>query len=774
MFYNSKPVVGTLSTLGLIVTLIQPVEKVFAQMEDPLFDAATLGGVEPAATTQPSVAKAIVEDWSDMVTGWDVNIPGVGKETRGLDIGSNDFFGNSGTINSGSNKRYIACQVLRSASKSEGLRCNWNFLGDRGAYTGLSFCLFGLCETKARFGNDPTERGTVKLAFPEHSLNLDRIDGIVAEPGGSRRFDRLNILVNYTGSKPLWLRVELKDSSEGGRYTRFKLQPSSNPAKMITWDFRKSYKKTGSTDLNLSRVKKLSLVIEREHVADQIDNPPNGRFDLKQIWFTPNRTEAKPAKESDYLDLVERRAFQYFIDWSSRKNASYGIPQDRASFGDLLTVGGIGFALPAYIIGADRGWIKREDARSRTLAVLRTLRKSPFGSGPIGRIGYKGWFYHFLGVDGRRKLNFDFTTTSKNESLNTVELSTIDTGLALMGVLAAQSYFNGGSAEEQEIGRLAQQIYDNVDWPFMLEPQSRQFYLGWKPLEERDNKEHPFAIPDGKGTGHYSGTLADPATLDYYTDEALLVILLAAGSTTHPLSLPKTTYCALLSQSDRDGLIRSYPGALFTYQFFQAFLDSRPVNGKPPHFPRCLDEQRAVDWFANSKRAIKAAINYATDNPLQFKTYSSSAWGLSATEGPHDLYAAYGAPPVAVNPRPDQDGTVSYYGMGSAMGFASKNSRTEDNSLYSAILKGLNTAWSRGHWHYRFGLPDAFNDDISPAVTLHPEVSWLRKQGKWVQRALFAIDQGPLLLHLENARKGLIWKLLADNPNIKRAVAKLQ
>ena len=581
MYYNSKHVAETLSALGLIVALIQPVEKAIAQTEDPLFDTDVLGGVEPTATTQPRIDKAIVEDWSDMVTGWDENIREVGKETRGPDIGFNDFFGNSGAFNSG-NKRYIACQVLRSTSKSEGLRCNWNFSSDREVHTGLFFCLFGLCETKVRYGTNPDESGAIKLEFPEHSLNFNRIDGIVAEPPpGSRRFDKLNISLNYTGSKPLTLRVELKDPSEGGRYARFKLQPSSNPAQIIVWDFRKSYKKIGSKDLDLSRVKKLSLVIEREHVADQIDNPPKGSFDLKQIWFTPNRAEVKPAKESDYLDLVERRAFQYFIDWSSRKTASYGIPQDRSSSGDRLTVGGIGFALPAYIIGAERGWIKREDARSRTLAVLRTLSMaSAFGSEPIGRIGYKGWLYHFLGVNGRRRLNFDFATTpSKDESKDTVELSTIDTGLALMGVLAAQSYFNGSTTEEQEIRRLAQQIYDNVDWPFMLEPRLQQFYLGWKPLEQRDQKP-PFTIPDGAGKGQYSGTPADPDTLDYYTDEALLVILLAAGSKTHPLPLPRTTYCALLSQPGRDELIRSRPGALFTYQFFQAFwLGSAEFEG---------------------------------------------------------------------------------------------------------------------------------------------------------------------------------------------------
>jgi len=83
----------------------------------------------------------------------------------------------------------------------------------------------------------------------------------------------------------------------------------------------------------------------------------------------------------------------------------------------------------------------------------------------------------FLGPDGRRKQNFDFEETEAKEHLNTVELSTIDTGLALMGALAAQSYFTGDAAGEAEMRRLAQQIYDRVDWRFMLEPATNRFYL---------------------------------------------------------------------------------------------------------------------------------------------------------------------------------------------------------------------------------------------------------------------------------------------------------
>ena len=171
--------------------------------------------------------------------------------------------------------------------------------------------------------------------------------------------------------------------------------------------------------------------------------PNKGPSRFNHIWFTADWDEQEPASDEDLLDLLERRAYQYFLDWSSRKPESQGIPQDRSTFGDLLTVAGIGFGLPGHIIAAERNWISRDDAAEYVLNVLRTLDDADaFGPNATGTLGYRGWFYHFLGPDGRRKKNYDFPDTPRDERLNTVELSSIDTGLALMGILTTQSYFN--------------------------------------------------------------------------------------------------------------------------------------------------------------------------------------------------------------------------------------------------------------------------------------------------------------------------------------------
>jgi hypothetical protein len=694
---------------------------------------------------QQNIARdAILEDFSDIVTP--------------TDFGFNDFSGNFGTLNKDAKpfgQQTLACtnNILCA------LRFQWDFTidTDREAFTGIFFSLFGLTDTKVTFDGQNIQT----ISFPEHALNLDRIDGSFLEPGAPRRFDEMKIEITNTEKGRPTLRLELKDVNGGGRFTRFRLAKKGKK-KVLTWRFRdqQSYELIGGRDLDLGQAKTLNLVIERENIADDVKNPTKGTLDIHRIWFTPNRPETEPTSDEELLNLLERRTAQYFIDWTSRKSGSFGFPQDRSTFQDLLTVGGVGFALPAYIIAAERGWIPRSEALARTRSVLLSMAdQSAFGPERVGRIGYKGWFYHFLGPDGRRKLNFDFPQTSVDEALQTVELSTIDTGLALMGVLAAQTYFGTNNADEAEIRSLAQAIYDSVEWPFMLEPSSRQFYLGWKPNEQRTPGDKSFSIPDAQHNGMYSskgdGTI--PATLDFYTDEAAIVSLLALGSKSHPV--PVDVHCAWKRDCIKNGIINSFPGSLFTYQFMHAFLDTKSVK-----FPACAGEAQA-DWYENSRRATFAAIDYATRNPRGFKTYGSDSWGITAAEGPDDLYRANGAQPVACNPSPEEDGTIAYYGMLSAVSFGA--------DLRARAISALRKAWQRGHWHFRFGLPDAFHDEVSQLSDLGSANSMIRKKGPWANRALFAIDQGPMLLHLANARSGLIWRLIAENPNIQRSLNRL-
>ncbi len=674
------------------------------------------------------------------------------------DSGLNDFSGNMGIINK-DEIPYGAGKLICVSGNNCSQQLTWDFGSATDSYTGIFFSLFGLSDTRVTFDGSTVET----LLFTEHVLDLDKVDGELQEPGGARSFNNLAILLKNGSPETVTVRVELKDSKGGMRYTRYSM--TAGEEKTLLWDYRnlQSYWVDG-IDLDIHSAKILSLMIERQHVVHNVYNPATGSIDIKRIWFEANRLETEPSTDALLLDQLKRRSAQYFLDWSSRKPESFGIPQDRSTFGDLLTVAGVGFALPAYIISSNNGWISKDAAAYMVLSVLENLDKEDsFGSEQKGKVGYQGWFYHFLDVHGNRKLNFDFTdTTSINEAMNTVEVSTIDTALALMGILASQSYFTGSDPVETNIRARAQNIYNRVVWHFMYNSPKRQFVHGWKPVEQRNADD--FTVPDNNGLGHYS-----KGTWDYYTDEALIIALLAAGTAIDASDF----YCSLNRVPDSNGLIRTYPGALFTYQFFHAFLNTNPsgTNGLP--LINACPEEIPINWYENSRKAILTTKEYVESNPHNFSTYGPNAWGISAAQGPYGAYHAYGVPPVAIVnapavegqnlEEPYQDGTVTYYGLVSSVSFG--------DDLKNKVIQALRAGWAKGHWHYRFALPDAFNDQINQ-VNADPQNSplLLRTDGPWLQRALFAIDQGPMLLHLENQASGLIWSLLSRNPNIIKGV----
>src|SRR3972149_848090 len=136
---------------------------------------------------------------------------------------------------------------------------------------------------------------------------------------------------------------------------------------------------------------------------------------------------------------------------------------------------------------------------------------------------------------------------------------------------------------------------------------------------------------------------------------------------------------------DHEGLVRSWTGALFTYQFFHAFISAETTV--LPTAPGTAP----IDWYENSRLAMHRAIAYAEENPSSFSTYGSCAWGMSAAEGPDDRYRAYGAPTLRASADPGsdrEDGTIVLYPMVSAVSFGI--------DLRERALCAVDTAWGQG------------------------------------------------------------------------------
>ncbi len=287
-------------------------------------------------------------------------------------------------------------------------------------------------------------------------------------------------------------------------------------------------------------------------------------------------------------------------------------------------------------------------------------------------------------------------------------MSVIDTALLLMGAMAAGEYFGG------ECMRLWEELYGEVDWDWYRDPRLNQYYMGYH------EKEGHF--------GHW----------DHYAEQFIMYFL-GVAAPEHPVP-PSLFYdCPLFCDVYKDsGLIyHSYCGGLFVYQFSHAFLN---LQGKR--------DRRGIDWYENSRRAVKAARQYCIDNPGQKKTYGADAWGMTACMTPHGYSGAQGALPCVGNDKNEADGTVPPCGAIGSMPFCPEE--VESAARHYASMPQLQG---------KYGFLDAYNLDVEPA---------------WFSDRYIGIDKGISLLMIENYRSGLIWRLTDQNRYMQRAFELLE
>jgi len=590
------------------------------------------------------------------------------NEVTQNDLGSNYFMGNTGAVEWEEGLTTISLSEESNGPSGGSLRVSFDFSGqpDAGPFAGFFASLFGLTDTKVSLdgsGEEPEE----SWHFPDYFLDTQDIYRDFL-PWPDRSLEELRFDARLQSSEDVSLKIELRDEDDFDVFTRRTITNGGTQWQDFTLslpaDFDDSVAGEGNTaPFDWQRVSLLAIIVERKNIGAGVDNPTTGEFLIDNLELVDSNGEYPdlelirdpgdggllPEYRDAFLDLVRATSFLYFLDFASTDERTGGIIQDRSTFADLMSVGGVGFQLSSYVVGSEHGYISREDAAARTHSILQVLHDQPQGYDRVGTIGYKGFFYHFLGIDGLRKQNFDFQETAGiDESQCTVELSTIDTALALAGVVTARQYFDQETGIEQEIRSLADEIYARVDWNFMLEPVSDQFYLGWKPNEERDDTSGRcgrFLINDADVRGQYSSRFAEgeeqPATIDYYTDEGLLAALLAIASPDPEHRVDDSVFFSMIREDEGASFVKTYPGSLFTYQFGSVWLDTLALG--PDAHP-----EQPFNYFWNTRAAILATIEYANVNPNSRVTLDDDRWGLSATEGPFDSYFAEAAPPAAI------------------------------------------------------------------------------------------------------------------------------
>lgn len=288
----------------------------------------------------------------------------------------------------------------------------------------------------------------------------------------------------------------------------------------------------------------------------------------------------------------------------------------------------------------------------------------------------------------------------------------VETSLLFQGLLTARQYFNSDATGETKLREDITRLWEEVDWTWFQKEDENVLYWHWSP-------QHEWQI-NLKIQGW---------------NESLVTYLLAAASPTHPIS--KEVYDQGWA---RNGGMRN--GA--SYHGFT--LPLGPAYGGPMFFahysflglnPNGLKDQYA-DYLEQNRNHAMINYSYCMDNPQGYSGYSEHCWGLTASDGDQG-YSAH-------SPTNDR-GVVAPTAALASMPYTPDESMRALHFFYYKLGDKL---WAE------HGFVDAFN-----------------LSQNWFDNQHIAIDQGPIIIMIENHRTGLLWDLFMNIPEIQEGLTKL-
>jgi hypothetical protein len=288
----------------------------------------------------------------------------------------------------------------------------------------------------------------------------------------------------------------------------------------------------------------------------------------------------------------------------------------------------------------------------------------------------------------------------------------VETSYLIQGLLTARQYFNENNAAETALRKDISTIWKAVEWDWFRKNNENVLYWHWSP-EYNWDMNHQI-----KGW-----------------NECLITYVLAAASPTH--SIPKSVYDAgwasnggMANGKEYEGiklpLGEPYGGPLFYSHY--SFLGLNPVG---------LTDSYA-NYFTQNKAHTFINYNYCITNPQAFNGYSDQCWGLTASDIP-DGYNA--------NSPTNDRGVITPTAALSAFPYSPSESMKALKFFYYKLGDKL---WGE------YGFHDAFSLDKI-----------------WFADSYLAIDQGPIIIMIENHRSGLPWNLFMSNPEVKAGLTKL-
>jgi len=495
------------------------------------------------------------------------------------------------------------------------------------------------------------------------------------------------------------------------------------------------------------------------------------------VIISAPQTVARPPftfsdQDADFLTQVQHGSFNFL--WNAG-NPATGMVPDRSSI-TTVSVAGVGFQLSAFPVGVARGWITKEQALERTKLILDVLERDP-------SIRHAGLFQHYL----------DGATGGPHTSDLEHVVSTIDSALLHAGLLTISSYlrtpdFTNDKSSAEAASKVADQadrIFAEANWRAFLSgdwansPHERGFIsLGWKPSK------------NANGSINYAsqGELLPYFWIDSGCEHRLVTFLgVCAPTESHRLDPalyyklrralgvnidPKT------NEVSKPMVYFPFGGALFVNQFSHVWLNYAKLGpDNPKDFG--MIHRASVDWWENSRRLTQMQIDKCRANPLNLPTFGENAWGVTASDAASG-YSVPGLFPTPVTMRGTTsefdystfhaddnfgDGTVAPYGAGSAILFEPKAAVAALRHYRELASSGKLPALWNDPAKGGYGFQDSFN----LAATTKDGT-----KAPWVAPDVVAIDAGPLILMIENARTGLVQDLFMAHPYVKSGLARLK
>jgi hypothetical protein len=361
-----------------------------------------------------------------------------------------------------------------------------------------------------------------------------------------------------------------------------------------------------------------------------------------------------PMSDEELLTMVQEASFRYY--WEAGEPNSGMARESMPGNDDMIAVGATGFGVMAMVVGADRGFVPREQVAGRLLRITDFLARED---------RYHGAWPHFLsGRTGHGLAVFGMYDDGAD---------LVETSFLMQGLLTARQYFHEDNQQERRLRENITALWRAVEWDwFKAAPNKDALFWHWSP-------DYGFHIAN---------------RLEGW-NEVMITYILAIGSPTHPVpaSFYSTGYTAEHG-AHHYGLHHKYgdieldqtyvpgsPGPLFFTQYSHMGYDPRGWRDK------------FTDYFINNRNEALVSQQYSVEDPLHFKGYGANSWGLTAVDGP-DGYREY-------KPYEADDGTLAPTGAIASYAYTPQLSMLALKHFYRDL---------GAHVWDIYGFRDAFNE----------------------------------------------------------------